>query len=198
MLTKIFKKQSELMQKYRIIEQQNNIPIVEIFDPNSHLSQYKLKDYFWRITEELGEFYIQYEKTKISDEVLEELSDVIHFLTETTIYLSTYFKNLEKSINEKFKNFNPNIYKIPKSIEYLVFRIILKLTEIADNYLKNKPWKQTPIQLNKNQLEEFEKSFLIVWEYLFLLISKFIDLNKIEDLYFKKALKNDERIKSKY
>ena len=190
----IFKKQSELLKKYKIIEQQNKIPTIDKFDPDSHLAQYKLKDYFWRITEELGEFYLQYEKSNNSPETLEELSDVIHFLAETTIYLSTYFKDLKKSVIQQFKKFKPNNY----AIDFLTFRMILKLTEIADKYLKNKPWKQTPIKLTKQQLKNFKNEFLEVWNYLFLLISNLYDIKKIEDLYFKKALKNDERINSKY
>ena len=62
LLSAIFNRQFELMNKYHGIERENlgfHFPTVEKMgeglDINSVLSQYRIKDFMWRITEELGE-----------------------------------------------------------------------------------------------------------------------------------------------
>jgi len=95
MLVNIFQRQLELMRKYHKIEKGNghrvprNVP-VNLHD--RHDQQY-LKDFAWRVTEEVGEAmntlknkpWKQTELTTDVDHFLEELVDGFHFYVELLI-----------------------------------------------------------------------------------------------------------------
>ena len=84
----IFMRQHALMAKYIPIEVANDLchttdcPV----DLNDKFGQARLKDFFWRTTEELTE---SCEANRIHPElrnhVLEELADALHFLVETNL-----------------------------------------------------------------------------------------------------------------
>jgi dimeric dUTPase (all-alpha-NTP-PPase superfamily) len=97
LLKVIFKRQVELMEKYDPIEEKNlshHIPhgVFNLDDPQS---QQRLKDFAWRVTEELGEAMNclknkPWKQTHMpTDEVhfLEELVDAFHFLIEMYIHV---------------------------------------------------------------------------------------------------------------
>lgn len=100
LLKLIFEKQFDLMVKYHPIEENNlgfKIPSVdkmgEGLDINSTLVQYRIKDFMWRITEELGEAANTLKNKPwknthmVVDEThyLEEVIDAVHFLVELLI-----------------------------------------------------------------------------------------------------------------
>ena len=84
----IFERQKELMEKYREIE---NMP--REIDINTKKGQVWLKDFAWRITEELGEAmnclknkpWKQTEMLTDVDHYKEELADAFHFFIELCI-----------------------------------------------------------------------------------------------------------------
>lgn len=85
-LISIFEKQRSLMEKYEQIEASNgllqtsDIPVV--LDDNK--GQARLKDFMWRITEEVAEAW----EALLDGDVMhfkEELSDALHFLVEGMI-----------------------------------------------------------------------------------------------------------------
>lgn len=92
MLETIFKRQQELIDKYHPIEEENaghSLPHAPV-DINTHAGQARLKDFAWRVTEELGEA-MNCLKNKpwkqshmITDEIhyREELADAFHFMIE--------------------------------------------------------------------------------------------------------------------
>ncbi len=91
----IFKRQTELMEKYHHIEKTNgllqteNVPV----DIHNHLGQARLKDFAWRITEEIGEAMNclknkPWKQTQMETDVthyIEELVDAFHFFVELCI-----------------------------------------------------------------------------------------------------------------
>lgn len=95
MLDLIFQRQRELMQKYESIEEKNfphmykDIPV----DINSREGQARLKDFAWRITEELGEAMNTlknkpWKQTHVitnEKHYLEEIGDAFHFFIELCI-----------------------------------------------------------------------------------------------------------------
>jgi len=117
-LEAIFDRQRELMEKYDEIEEQNellqtaDVPV----DLNSHLGQARLKDFAWRITEELGEA-MNCLKNKpwkttqmLTDQThyLEELADAFHFMIELMILSGLDAESLtqiylKKSLVNKFR-----------------------------------------------------------------------------------------------
>ena len=94
-LKAIFKRQRELMKKYHEIEakvgllQTPEIPV----DMDSHLGQARLKDFAWRITEELGEAMncLKNKPWKVTqmetdkNHYYEEIADAFHFFIELCI-----------------------------------------------------------------------------------------------------------------
>ncbi|MDE2098833.1 MAG: hypothetical protein KGL39_16390 [Patescibacteria group bacterium] len=95
MLRIIFGRQRNLMAKYEGIEESNgllqthDIPV----DLNSAKGQARLKDFAWRVTEELGEAmnclknkpWKQSQMLTDIDHYLEEIADAFHFFVELCI-----------------------------------------------------------------------------------------------------------------
>lgn len=92
MLRLIFDRQKQLMDKYHEIEakvgllQTPDVPV----DLHSHLGQARLKDFAWRITEEIGEAMSclknkPWKQTQMETDVqhyFEEIADAFHFFIE--------------------------------------------------------------------------------------------------------------------
>ena len=94
-LEAIFSQQHHLMDKYKDIEARNlgsSYPLCPV-DMNSCQGQQKLKDYAWRITEEIGESMSSlknkpWKSTHVATDVdhyREELADAFHFFVELCI-----------------------------------------------------------------------------------------------------------------
>ncbi len=94
-LLKIFERQLELMDKYHKIEKKNGClitPDVPV-DLHSHTGQHRLKDFAWRVTEELGEAMNclknkPWKETPMATDVQhykEEIADALHFFVELCI-----------------------------------------------------------------------------------------------------------------
>ena len=94
-LEAIFTRQRELMEKYDDIERRNgslqtgDVPV----DLNDHRGQARLKDFAWRITEELGEAmnclknkpWKQTQMETDQTHYAEEIVDALHFFVELCI-----------------------------------------------------------------------------------------------------------------
>lgn len=118
MLEAIFERQKELMEKYHVIEKSVGLLQIEDVpvDIDSHLGQARLKDFAWRITEEIGEAmnclknkpWKQTQMLTDVDHYMEELADAFHFIIELFILsgidaqklAELYFK---KSLVNKFR-----------------------------------------------------------------------------------------------
>lgn len=95
MLVSIFAKQRELMRKYEEIEQKNGLLTTSDVPVNLHdrFGQQRLKDFAWRVTEEIGEAMNclknkPWKQTHMqTDEAhyKEELIDALHFFVELLI-----------------------------------------------------------------------------------------------------------------
>ena len=191
-LKAIFDRQRELMIKYHDIEFRSGLMQTEDCPVNldDKKGQARIKDFAWRITEEIGEALdaltnserLHYE---------EELIDGLHFLTEMTILTgyNIYEKfSLEELIDESKKIFNNNISD-------LVFNHVRYLGMMC-NCLKNKPWKQSMMKTNK---ENFYDHLELVWaNYIAILISAGFDEESILDIYFRKSQVNQFRQRSNY
>jgi hypothetical protein len=95
MLEEIFARQRELMEKYHVIEAKNGLLQTPDIPVNLHdaKGQARLKDFAWRITEELGEAMNclknkPWKQTQMLTDVkhyYEELADAFHFFVELCI-----------------------------------------------------------------------------------------------------------------
>jgi len=190
----IFSKQMELAQKYKDIEGMGNL--LETIDNNINTSkgQKWIKDFAWRVTEELAEAQEAHElmEEHLSHEeggpnasdyythYLEELIDALHFLVELTIIAG-------------YVNFQPTSSVTPGTTE--PWDVVFPLGLMC-NTLKNKPWKQTQMLTDRS---DFEMYLNRAWDYLIALFRQEKLKNEdIYNLYFKKNSVNQFRIRSKY
>ena len=214
MLDLIFERQHSLAIKYLPVEKENGLLQTEIFpgDLDDRFSQARMKDFAWRVQEEL---YEALEALVIHKDnmvhFVEEMIDAVHFYVELCLFCGydtksikefyaipdgvdkfTYLAELAKQVNEKSGSMDK---AIPTAL--LVSATIGQGIGNAMNKLKNKPWKQTHMVTDK---EAFKVNLLSAWLGFFRVLGNKYDL-KAEDIftcYFKKSEVNNFRIASKY
>lgn len=203
-LEEIFKKQRELIEKYHPIEKANGLLIhasvpVEIDSPTG---QYRIKDFLWRVTEELmetRESYIKEERVH----TLEELADVCHFFIELLIICDIQPKDLIRKtslssdyLDELFGEiFSTNLGLFQVTFDEIVLDIIYYLG-IAGNCLKQKPWKQSHQITDRVKFKQ--KIKMGFQSFILLCLKESLTAEDLYSLYFKKNQVNQFRIKSNY
>lgn len=195
-LRAIFDRQKELMEKYHDIEFKSGLMQTEDCPVNldDKRGQARIKDFSWRITEEVGEALDAIENESSESALLhfhEELVDGLHFLTEMTIltgYDLPEYTTLKDLIEE-------GSYRDCYSLNDLVSDHVMYLGMMC-NCLKNKPWKQSMMKTNK---ENFYKHLKLVWSnYIAILTSQDLTEEEITDLYLRKSQVNQFRQRSNY
>lgn len=195
-LRAIFDRQKELMEKYHDIEFKSGLMQTEDCPVNldDKRGQARIKDFSWRITEEIGEALDAIENESGESALLhfhEELVDGLHFLTEMTIltgYDLPEYTTLKDLIEE-------GSYRDCYTLNDLVSDHVMYLGMMC-NCLKNKPWKQSMMRTNK---ENFYKHLKLVWSnYVAILTSQDLTEEEITDLYLRKSQVNQFRQRSNY
>lgn len=195
-LRAIFDRQKELMEKYHDIEFKSGLMQTEDCPVNldDKRGQARIKDFAWRITEEVGEALDAIENESGESALLhfhEELVDGLHFLTEMTIltgYDLPEYTTLKDLIEE-------GSYRDCYTLNDLVSDHVMYLG-MTCNCLKNKPWKQSMMKTNK---ENFYKHLKLVWSnYVAILTSQDLTEEEITDLYLRKSQVNQFRQRSNY
>ena len=201
-LDQIFARQAELMGKYHSIEEGNGLLVSPDVPVNLHdaKGQFRLKDFAWRITEELGEALEAFEKhPHIRDHYDEELVDALHFLVEYTILagltLERFDAGGEDKLDRLFDMYGTYRMRAYDSLCGQVGRVV-KALAVACNCLKNKPWKNTHMVTD---VDYFTQKVVEVWFRFIELASRSgIDSQKLFDLYFRKSEVNKFRQRSNY
>ena len=195
-LRAIFDRQKELMEKYHDIEFKSGLMQTEDCPVNldDKRGQARIKDFAWRITEEVGEALDAITNESGESALLhfhEELVDGLHFLTEMTIltgYDLPEYTTLKDLIEE-------GSYRDCYTLNDLVSDHVMYLGMMC-NCLKNKPWKQSMMKTNK---ENFYKHLKLVWSnYIAILTSQDLTEEEITDLYLRKSQVNQFRQRSNY
>ena len=195
-LRAIFNRQKELMEKYHDIEFKSGLMQTEDCPVNldDKRGQARIKDFAWRITEEVGEALDAITNESGESALLhfhEELVDGLHFLTEMTIltgYDLPEYTTLKDLIEE-------GSYRDCYTLNDLVSDHVMYLGMMC-NCLKNKPWKQSMMKTNK---ENFYKHLKLVWSnYVAILTSQDLTEEEITDLYLRKSQVNQFRQRSNY
>lgn len=205
MLKAIFYRQYELSRKYIEIE---GMPL----DPwNIHSKEHQIwiKDYMWRIVEELMESAEYFNSGRREQEALfyEEISDALHFFVEPMVMLKYDVREVEGCIMAigqlegskgwysvlEQKTFKPTEFHL--DFANCLYLIVLNLG-LAGNCLKNKKWKQTEVMTDINAFKgRYYNAF-----YHFLLLCRLLGMS-LDDLYLvymKKSVVNKFRQESKY
>ena len=172
--------------------------------------QARLKDFAWRITEEVGEALDSLHSGD-KDHYYEELIDGLHFLTEmswlTGITPSGIFRNVferepapDEDMLETFvtrsqqQTVKFDVNPSPSDIAFKVTNLVEALG-MTCNCLKNKPWKQSNMVTDRNA---FYQNFSIVWKVYIALLSLELSADEIVDVYLRKSQVNKFRQRSNY
>jgi len=167
----IFDLQKELMKKYDQIEKINGFNIPEPpYNLDDSKVQARIKDMFWRTTEELAEamettppFFqlTDWKKFWETDfcirHFFEELADALHFLVEASIIAELNPETEVAVLFEIVSLLDIDISDL--NLKILVSNVILSMG-LAANILKNKPWKQTQMCTD---VQKFKNKLIVVW-----------------------------------
>jgi len=213
-LKEIFAKQRLLMEEYEKIEEKNgllqtkDIPV----DLHDKYGQARIKDFAWRVTEELAEAIEAHEiHPELLDHVQEEVIDALHFLTEFTILSGIDSDTLAqrllspRAIPESCNNLD-NLGKIfavasltlgfEENMEYQTMADTVTALGCMCNTLKNKPWKNSHMLTDINL---YQKHLVNTWFHFFRLSIAFnLNADRMDDLYFRKNYVNQFRQGSNY
>ena len=203
LLKAIFDRQKSLMGKYHDIELKSGLLQTEDCPVNldDKRGQARIKDFSWRVTEELGEAL---DARTNKDHYQEELIDGLHFLTELTILAGKDYNTIlpinpvydEDHLRDLVENANEVISrKLNDTLDFWVSRFIEQLAMMC-NCLKNKPWKQS---MMKTDREAFYNRLTNVWVcYITILVVSGMGAEDIANVYLKKSQVNIFRQRSNY
>lgn len=209
MLRNIFLHQSQLMEKYDPIERRNGAAVPE---PPYHIDdrvvQQRLKDLFWRVTEELAEsaeeignfgfatWRSDYKESPAVRHFMEEIADALHFLVEASIIAGLNPDSLNPGYWEtRTQEINPGALVIDSQVELYMWYLV-KHIGLTANTLKNKPWKDTAMLTDH---AKFINGMEMSWKALALLFGILkLSPDDVYKLYMSKNLVNQFRQRSKY
>lgn len=201
----IFTRQRELMSKYEGIEEKNgllethDVPV----DIDSYKGQARLKNFAWRVTEELTEALEPlYDGSKVTStseaysHIIEEFIDAVHFMTELMILSGidpdeypVYSLTEEEKVSDKggFEREATLLYTLS----------VIEALGLAMNCLKNKPWKQTHVLTDKDKYIHYVVEAAVTLKSM--LYSQFgLANNDLLNCYLNKADVNKFRQESGY
>lgn len=198
----LFDRQSELMYKYRDIEGFPSIPLVI----QTREGQKVIKDFLWRVTEELAEaaeVFIGKEEVDRSSEdfihLFEEVIDGLHFITELTLLcgytkeeIVSYLSNRGTMASFYTASRSPNV--ISGYYMQWAWDVVVSLGMLG-NTCKNKPWKQTHVPTDEAKFKEL----LFDGFHRYMKLLGFLgDFSLCIQYYLSKADVNTFRIRSQY
>lgn len=218
-LIMIFERQHDLVGRYRDIERKNKIGLGMIpegypFDIDDSQWQYLLKDYAWRITEEITE------STEVTNDGMhkrEEAADALHFLVEMYLTIGftaeDVFRGSHVGAIVDHTDMLGTVFL--KRTGFLRTRDSTKLVPTMDekdqrsrayafietigcamNCLKNKPWKTTQMETDVARFCSITIEAFGRWvDYAY---SIGMDDHLAYDLYFRKSNVNKFRQRSNY
>lgn len=204
MLAAIFNRQKELMTKYHHIEARSGLLQTEDCPVNldDRRGQARIKDFSWRVMEELGEAL---DAKSHTDHYQEELIDGLHFLTELTILAGRDYNTIIPEDLPKFHSDHlEDLYEtaltridgpVHTDLNHWVAQFVEQLAMMC-NCLKNKPWKQS---MMKTDREAFYGRLTNVWVcYMAILAMAGMKPTDIADTYLRKSQVNQFRQRSNY
>jgi len=187
----IFNKQGRLAKRYSKIEDMKDLLITVENNLDTAYGQSWIKDFAWRVTEELTEaeeaaiLYVKKQEPDCLIHYYEELIDALHFLVELSI-VAGY--NWEIVYNCKLK--------LKDHEQKSEWQDVVYYLGLMCNCLKNKPWKQTHMLTDRSKFKSYLR---FTWAHFLKILEKHeMPEENIYNLYFKKNAVNKFRIRSKY
>jgi hypothetical protein len=199
-LLEIFNHQRELMEKFHRIELKNRVELSR----NSVLSQaalesvhgqLRIKEYAWRVTEEIGEALAEFDLKRYEEEV----ADALHFLIEMYILVGITPQDFQRLPD---KDPLTCAYSLARDLDghidtqiknsWELWAYFIKDLAGAMNLLKNRPWKTTFFKLDQVLFKEK----MIACFYSFIrACGSMISQSTLYETYLAKAKVNYDRIR---
>jgi dimeric dUTPase (all-alpha-NTP-PPase superfamily) len=202
-LADIFEHQEKLFWKYKEIEGMEFTG--KCVNVHTAAGQKWLKDFLWRVTEELGESFEAAVEHEDTNHQVEELADALHFFVEFCIIAGVTpdeLPTIEECVKTTSKILGMGHLSFDEADFY--WSTIYHLG-LVGNTLKNKPWKKTQM---KTDLAEFKRHLVNAYSALiscFVIVHWNSDVEdpeiitqEIYNFYFKKNAVNQFRQKSNY
>lgn len=193
----IFERQHALSQRYIPIEVKNKLrhttdcPV----DLHDRHGQAQLKDFFWRVTEELTEACeANRVHPDLKSHVLEELADALHFLVEAHLLAGIKPGEVLEEFGE-CKLISMVEWADEIALEPGCFEVIY-LIGAASNCLKQRPWKQTHQLVDVPKFMSYLKGTIPALIAVF--VNEGLDADEIFRMYWKKSEVNKFRQRSNY
>lgn len=181
----ILERQGMLESKYWDIEKRYS-PVIDV---NDKRGQIVIKDFLWRITEEIGEAIESRSNNETLNKTWEELADGLHFVAGLCVITSNQniFTDAWERVYETSDTGSESLFLLQNLVEAL---------GTLGNTLKMKPWKQTDVLTDITQFRK--KLYDVVLWYLLLCLDYGMTLTDLWIYYYKKSEVNLFRIRSKY
>jgi len=199
-LEAIFERQAALMVKYHPIEERNGLLQTPDCPVNIHDSkgQARLKDFAWRITEEVTEATEARDVLDHYEHYLEEMIDALHFMVEQQILAGlspeSYRPDGLKTDLLVYLMDLGNLYVM--GMKPVTEYHIIEKVGLAMNCLKNKPWKQSQMMTDEDKFYGYMKEALLM--LLAVLVRAGLTAKEVYGLYFRKNEVNKFRQRSNY
>lgn len=208
----IFDKQEFLIAKYEPMEARNGAIVPERpWHIDDKFVQMRIKDMFWRFTEEICEAIEFDETTNLNSwktrwdhdhhlrHFFEEMVDALHFLVEASIIAGlevASIRDLYSMVLQSNGLKDPASVAMPTSQLRARCMALIKPMGLAANCLKNKPWKNTHMATDQ---AKFKSLMYDIWQEYFMLMADLgMGPNDLYVLYVKKNEVNKFRQNSNY
>lgn len=201
-LEAIFARQKELMDKYHVIEHNNGFKVFSApVNINDAHAQAKIKDFFWRATEEITEATEALKEEGGYEHYVEELLDALHFYVEVCILVGITPKRISTPKREGLDRLDDICSRfLQQRNDKLLLALgaydFIESIGKAANCLKNKPWKQTQMLTDEPKFKDLMVEAF--YDLVELLVMSGLSAQDIHDIYFKKSEVNKFRQSSKY
>jgi hypothetical protein len=195
----IFDKQRELMGAYERIEASNGLLQTDKVPVDIHdrMGQARLKDFAWRVTEELMESLEAYRlHPELDTHYKEEIADAFHFLVELAILSGIGPAEIgTATCNRDALSGMFSFHTGARPFDQSIVEVILSVGR-GMNLLKNKPWKNTHMVTDVPRYAAFIiESFRY---FAAVCTAGGMTPDDLFDLYFRKSEVNKFRIRSNY
>lgn len=209
-LFNMFHRQIELMDKYHPIEDRNGFRVPDLpVNLDDRFDQARLKDFAWRVTEELTESSTAEHEDKQVQEThqIEEIADALHFLIELNIQVGW---DSERCYRAVLTACGHEYKQVACRLDYMFFASAtttaiptgkgyyrpIEFLGKAMNCLKNKPWKNSHMMTDK---EEFYKNLALAnAAFIRLCHNLGLTADSLYRIYYKKSEVNKFRQRSNY
>lgn len=175
----VFDEQRKLSEKYQLIEGRSHA-----INLDTKEGQQVVKDFLWRIVEEVGEAL---DSDLGESHIKEELADAFHFLVELGIISLREQAVKEAILNRSIESWGLN----PPRLEELMIHAAR-----VGRTCKNKPWKQTQIPIDQYSFT-LALSMLTV-QFMGYCSIWFNNNQELYQYYFRKSKVNEFRQRSGY